>query len=348
MVAIKTQQAEAFVKSPPPRLLGVLFFGSDTGLVSERSANLASILAERETPRGEILRLDDAELDEDSGRLETELQMRPMFASRRIVRAIAGKRVAAPLLKPILSSGPLEGLLIVEAGNLKPDDSLRSLFETSPDCYAVACYPDSAGDIDALIAEILSSFSLTIDNDARAALQARLGADRALTRAEIEKLALYSLHQRAITLEAVENIVGDAADLALERIAEAAAEGRTQTAVEDFGRALASGESAQTLVAVTQRYFLKLHKARSEMDSGERLDDVLRGMRPPLYFKQRDTFARLIRAWSRPQLDQALRRIAETAKAARLSATLEETLAERLILALSAMALTASAAAAGR
>ena len=57
--------------------------------------------------------------------------MRPMFSRRRIVRAIAGRRISAQLLKPLLGSGPLEGLLIVEAGNLKSDDSLRALFETS-------------------------------------------------------------------------------------------------------------------------------------------------------------------------------------------------------------------------
>jgi DNA polymerase-3 subunit delta len=345
MVAVKAHQAAAFMKSPPPRLAATLFFGSDSGLVSERSAMLASALADREKPRGEILRLDDAELDEDPGRLETELQMRPMFSSRRIVRAIAGRRISTQLLKPLLSSGPLEGLLIVEAGNLKPDDSLRALFETTEACFAVACYPDSAADIDSLIADVLASFSLTIEGDARALLQSRLGADRALSRAEIEKLALYCLGRRAVTVDDVENIVGDAADLALERIAEAAAEGQTKTAVADFGRAIASGEDAQTVIAMTQRYFLKLHRVRSDVDGGQRLDDALKTMRPPLFFKQRDAFARQVLGWTRPQLDQALRRIAETAKAARLSSTLEEILAERLILALSAMASAASAAA---
>ena len=114
MVAIKAHQAEAFMKSPPPRLAAALFFGSDPGLVSERSAVLARTLADRENPPGEILRLDDTELDEDPGRLETELQMRPMFSSRRIVRATAGRRVSTQLLKPLLAA-PLEGLLIVES-----------------------------------------------------------------------------------------------------------------------------------------------------------------------------------------------------------------------------------------
>jgi DNA polymerase-3 subunit delta len=148
-----------------------------------------------------------------------------------------------------------------------------------------------------------------------------------------------------VTLADVEGVVGDAADLALERIAEAAAEGRTQTAVTDFGRALASGESAQAIILITQRYFLKLHKVRSEVDAGQRLDDALKAMRPPLFFKQRDAFARQVRNWPRPQLDQALRRIAETAKAARLSTALEDVYAERLLLALSSMAAAALAAA---
>lgn len=344
MVAVKAHQAEAFMKSPPAQLTGALFFGSDPGLVSERSSLLAKTLADRENPPGEILRLDDTELDDDSGRLETELQMRPMFASRRIVRAVAGRRISAQLLKPLLGAHPLEGLLIVEAGNLKPDDALRSLFEGLDTCFAVACYPDSAADIDGLISDILSSFSLAIDADARALLQRRLGADRALSRAEVEKLALYCLGRPAVTLEDVENVVGDAADLALERIAEAAAEGRTQPAVTDFGRALAAGENGQAVIAMLQRYFLKLHKVRSDVDAGQRLDDVLKFLRPPIFFKQRDAFSRQVRTWNRPQLDQALRRIADAAKAARLSPRLEDVYAERLLLALSSMASAALAA----
>ena len=88
---------------------------------------------------------------------------------------------------------------------------------------------------------------------------------------------------------------------------------------------------------------MKLHRVRSDVDAGQRLDDALKAMRPPLFFKQRDAFARQVRGWTRTQLDQALRRIAETAKAARLSSALEDILAERLILALSAMAPAAAA-----
>jgi DNA polymerase-3 subunit delta len=348
MTAIKPQQAAAFLKAPPADVAAVLFHGTDPGLVSERSAALARILAARENPPGEILKIDETELDDDPGRLETELQTRPMFSGRRVVRAIAGRKISTQLLKPILASAPLEGLLIVEAGNLKADDTLRALFEKQSSCYSVACYQDSAADIDELISEVLTSFKLKIDGDARDLLQSRLGADRAMSRAEIEKLALYSLGRAQITFEDVDMLVGDAAGLAIERIAEAVADGRIKSAISDFGRAIASGENAQMIIAVVQRYFLKLHRARSDVDAGQRLDDALKAVRPPLFFKQKETFARQVRSWPRARLDQALRRIGDDAKAARFSSNLEDVIAERLLLRLASIAAISAAAAGGR
>ncbi len=349
MVAIKAPQAAAFLKAPPANIAAVLFFGSDPGLVNERAHSLALQLAARETPAGEVLRLDESDLDEDSGRVAVELQTRPMFSGRKILRVTAGRRINAQYLKPIIEMAPLEGFLIVEAGNLKPDDALRSLFEGTAGVAAIACYPDSAADIDGLINEVLGAHKMRIGLDARALLQARLGADRTLSRNELEKLALYAAGRAEIVADDIEAIVGDAADLALERIAEAAAQGRAADAITDFGRAIASGESAQAIILITQRYFLKLHRVRGDLDGGRSLDEALRGLRPPLHFKQRDAFAAQVRMWSRTSLDQALGRIAETAKAARLSSQLEDTLGERLVLALSAMAASGSGArAAGR
>ena len=337
MVAIKAGQAASFVKAPPASMMAVLFYGSDPGLVSERSQHLAKMLAARENPAGEVLRLDDSDLENDSGRLSIELNTRPMFSGRKIVRATAGRRISTPLLKPLLSEGALEGFLIVEAGNLKSDDGLRSLFEGLPNLAAVACYPDDGAGLETLVNEVLRQFGMKIEPDTRDLLVSRLGADRALSRAEIEKLALYCTGRDLVTIDDIEAIVGDAADLALEKIPEAAALGNATRAISDYGRAIASGESAQAIILITQRYFLRLHRVRADLDSGRSLDEALRGLRPPLHFKAKDAFAAQCRRWTRAGLDQALKRIAETAKAARLNSNLEDTLGERLILALSAM-----------
>lgn len=338
MVAVKAGQANQFLKSPPLTLTAALFYGSDPGLVSERSQRLGKLLAEREDPPGEVLRLDDSDLEEDTGRLAVELNTRPMFSGRKIIRAIAGRRIATALLKPLLTGGRPEGVLIVEAGNLKADDALRALFEGGAETAAIACFPDNDIDLERLVAEVLAPYGATFEPGARELLLSRLGADRALSRAEVEKLALYTLGRKIIAIDDVEIIVGDASELGLEKIAEAAALGDGQRAIADFGRAIASGESAQGIIVITQRYFLRLHRVRADIDGGRSLDDALKSLRPPLHFKARDAFAAQCRRWTRSSLDQALKRISETAKAARLSSSLEDTHGERLLLALSAMA----------
>ncbi len=345
MVAVKANQAAAFLKSPPPTCAAILFFGTDPGMITERAQKLARFLAERESPPGEILRIDDTDLEDDTGRLAEELNTRPMFSGRRIVRASTGRRINAQLLKSILTAGPLEGLLIVEGGNLKPDDSLRTLFEGLPTGAAVACYPDSDADLESLVNEVVKANKISITPEARDVLVSRLGADRALSRAEIEKLALYCLSKGSIEPEDVDAIVGDASDLALEAIAEAAAGGRAKEAISDYGRAIASGESAQAIILITQRYFLRLHRLRGEIESGKSPEEAVQSLRPPLHFRQKDAIVRQSRSWTRPGLDAALKRIAEAAKSARLTSSLEETLGERLILALAALAAPGGAAA---
>ena len=338
MVAIKTHQAAAFLNALDRAPPAVLFYGTDAGLVTERAAQLAKALAERDDPKGEILRLDDANLEDDPNRIYVELQTAPMFGGRKVVRATTGRRVTAAQLKPLVEGGPLEGYLIVEAGNLRPDDALRTLFEKSPAAAAVACFPDEARDLDAVIREVFAAAKVQITPEAKRLLLLRLGADRALSRAEIDKLALYAHGKSLIDESDVEAAVGDAAELALDRIVMAAASGQAAAALAECDRSVASGESPQSVIAALQRHFLRLHRIRGALDGGRSMDDVLRSLRPPPHFKQRAEIEQQARSWSTHKLNAALARIAETAKAARLNSAMEATLAESLLLELGVLA----------
>jgi DNA polymerase-3 subunit delta len=261
-----------------------------------------------------------------------------MFGGRKVVRAAAGRRVTAALLKPLVESTNLAGYLIVEAGNLRPDDALRALFEKSSAAAAVACFPDEARDLDGVIREVLAAAQVEITPEARRLLLARLGADRALSRAEIDKLALYAHGKKLIEESDVEAAVGDAAELALDRIVMAAAAGQPAAALAECDRSIAAGDGPQAVIAALQRHFLRLHRIRGALDAGRSMDDVLRSLRPPPHFKQRDALESQGRRWSLPMIHAALARIAEAAKAARLSSALEGLLTERLLLDLGALA----------
>jgi DNA polymerase III subunit delta len=338
MAAIKAHQAEAFLNALDRVPGAVLFYGSDAGLVSERAAGLARRLAEREG--SEVLRLDDADLENDPARISVELQTMAMFGGRKVVRALAGRRVNVNALKPLVEPGKIEGFLIVEAGQLRPDEALRALFEKSSGAAAVACFPDEARDLDAMIGKILAGAGMQIAPDAKKLLLTRLGADRGLSRAEVEKLLLYARGKALIEEADVEAAVGDAAEMALDRIVLAAASGRPADALREIDRSVAAGESAQSVIAALQRYFLRLHRLRSSCDGGKSLDEAMQSLRPAPHFKQKAALEQQCRAWSLSKLNIALARIGETAQAARLNSAMESTLAERLLLGLGTLAKT--------
>jgi DNA polymerase III subunit delta len=338
MVAVKHHQAEAFLKSLDPRLSAVLLFGPDAGLVLERAQGLAKALANAGQTPGEILSFEDGDLETDPDRLTVELQTLPMFGGRKIIRARTGRRISTALLKPLVEGGGLQGFLIVEAGDLKPDDGMRALFEKSPIAAAVACYADEGDALETLALRVLKGHGLSIAPDVLAFLTSRLGADRALSRGELEKLALYVLGRKEVEADDIAAVVGDASDLRLDRIPEAAASGQAGVAVTDADRAVASGDGAQAVLLATQRYFLRLHRLRASMDQGRSADEALRQMRPPVHFKAQPVLKSQSQSWTAAKLKTALSEIATAIAACRQTGALEETLTERLLLRLAFMA----------
>jgi len=344
MVAFKSAQVSSFLAKPDPKIKAVLLYGPDAGLVSERAQKLAALLAARESPAGEIVRIDDNDLDGNPERLGLELLTVPMFGGAKIVRTSTGRRVNTASLQPLVEGGDLAGVLIVEAGVLRKDDKLKALFEKSPIAAAVACYPDEGASLDDLVSEVLKAANLAIAPDARQELVARLGADRVLSRAEIEKLALYAHGATRIELADVEAIVGDASDLTVDQAVMAAASGDLPQALAECDRAVASGESAQSVILAAERHFHRLHKLRSGVDSGRSVDELTRFMRPPLPQKARLELERQVRAWTTPRASLAVGRIAEAVRQARTTGADEAAVAERLMMELARLARAGGAA----
>ncbi len=338
MVAVKAHQANAFLTKPDTKISGYLFFGSDPGLVRERGAKLAAQLAQSSKPESEILRLDERDVEAEPDRIAVEMQTLPMFGGGKVLRVAHSRRLSANDLKPLLDKPNPECHLIVEAGNLKPTDKIRSLFEKSKTAAAVACYADSARDLEGVINRTLGESQQTISMDAREFLVTRLGADRALSVGELDKLVLFTEGKRQITIDDVEAIVGDASEMALDNIINAAALGHAKTAVHECARSIASGESVHGILAAAGRHFHRLAATRAHLENGRSEADSLKQLRPPLHFKQKTAFVSQLHAWRHDHLLTALDLISSATKAARTTGALDAILIERLLIRIAQLA----------
>lgn len=335
MTAVKTHQAEQFLKTLDSRYRAILVYGPDAGVVSERARTAAQRLAATSKPPGEILRIEDADLETEPDRLLVEVQTVPMFGGPKVVHTRASRRVSAQVIKPVLEEGTLASSLVVEAGNLRPDDAMRALFEKSANAAAIACFADEVRDLEGIVRDTLKQAGIAITPEAQQALVSRLGADRAMTRGELEKLVLYTRGKQQIDMDDIDAIIGDASELAMDKVVHATASGLSDRALAEFDRVVASGESPQSVIAAVQRHFQRLHRLRTSIEAGRSMDDAIRQIRPPVHFKVRPVLEAECRLWTAEALLEVLSRIGATAAAARVNAALESALAERLLLDLS-------------
>jgi DNA polymerase-3 subunit delta len=330
MVALKSSGVARFLKSPDPACRAVLVYGPDAGLVAERASALAQTFAHKERGHTEVVRLDDRDLAEDPARIEVELRMKPMFAERSVVRVTAGQRLDAAALKATLTE-PSENFLIVEAGNLRPDSGLRKVFEKDKTAVALPCYSDERA-LAGMIDDELAEAGLSIDSEARNYLMTRLGADQALSRSEVAKLALYASGGNTISTDDVEAIVGDAAETALENFVYAASGGDPAAALRELQRLAGAGTDNAAALAALGRHFTQLHRVASAQSAGGSFEDAVRSLRPRPHFKREPEFLAHCKRWGATRLAQALPLIQDAIRHTRKSPELEGPFAERLVL----------------
>src|SRR5215470_5206974 len=199
MVALKSHQVDAFVAKPTQPV--VLVFGPDSGLVRERAEALIRASVDDVSDPFSLARLDGDDLAAEPSRLVEEANTVPLFGGRRAVWVKVGSRNIAPAVDALLAAASPDCRVVIEAGDLRRNAPLRVLCERAKNAAALPCYADAERDRARLIDEEMRAAGLALAPDARAALIPLLGGDRAASRSEIQKLALYARGSGQVGIE---------------------------------------------------------------------------------------------------------------------------------------------------
>jgi DNA polymerase III subunit delta len=285
-----------------------LFYGPDAGLVRERAEAITrSVCPDLKDPF-RVADLSTAVLTADPARLADEAAQLSLTGGRRVVRVRGVGDTFGKLFAEFLEKEPGDAFVIVEAGDLPSRSPLRRAFEAARHGAAIGCYPDTARDLAAVIRETLTEHQVTTSRDATLFLVEHLGGDRLLTRSELEKLALYAGDGGCVELEDARLSVSDTAGLEIDDAVMAAAEGDAVTLERVLGRVFQEGESPVSVLRALLRHLHRMHLLVTRLSAGASLEEVLRTARPPIFFKQQDSFRRQLTLWTearlRPQLDR--------------------------------------------
>jgi len=339
-------QVEGFLRRPDPQIRAVLLFGPDAGLVRERADTLARAVCPDLRDPFRVAELTAATLAADPARLADEAAQISLMAGRRVVRLRDAGDQQAPLFARFLADMPGDAMVVAEAGELPSRSALRRAFEEAAHAAAIGCYPDNARDLAAIIRDTFAAHRIAISRDAVAFLVEHLGGDRLLTRAELEKLTLYAGAGGRIELADAQVVISDSAALSLDDAVLAAAEGDAAALDRALARVFQEGDSAVTMIRALLRHLHRLHVLSIQLTGGGSIDNVIRNARPPIFFKQQDSWRRQLQRWTEPRLRDALGRAAEAEFRMKQTGLPAETLCREAMFAIAQMARAGSRSAA--
>jgi DNA polymerase III subunit delta len=335
---VRPGDADRFAAKPPAEIVAALVFGPDQGMVRERATRLAkSAVADLSDPF-RVAELDEAALDSDPARLWDEAAALSMTGGRRVVRVRGADNGHAKEFERFLNEPPGDALIVVEAGDLAKSGALRRVFESASNAAAIACYPDNEDALQTLVRGELKAHGFSIAPEALAYAVSRLGADRGVTRSELEKLMLFAAGEKTISEVHIDAVMGDESALRVEAVLDAAGTGDYAGLDRELSRLWASGTSPIGALRQAMGHFQRLLAVRAEKDEGRDAGTAMKRLRPPVHFTREAAFRQQVTNWPVEKLEEALTHLYEAEALAKTTAVPAEAVTGRALLSVAAMA----------
>lgn len=306
----------------------VLLYGDDAGMIRDRAEALVRTVAGSLDDPFQVVELARDEI----GRLPDEAASMSMTGGRRVIRVREATDAALAQVRMVLKSGA-PGLAVLEGAGLNTRSRLKTELEGAPDGVAIGCYPEEGRALETTIRDTLRQAGVAIDPDALSWLSGQLGADRAATRAELEKLALFAGAGGRVDLDAAMACTGDLSGLSLDDALFAATAGDVATTDRALELAIAEGAAPVQVLRAGIIHLQRLQRARIAMDeAGLSAADATKTVRPPLFYRRVAGFNRALALWSGAGVSAAIQGLVEAERGCKRTGWPDQALCRNAIL----------------
>ncbi len=306
---IKPAGVKGFVAKPPPEIRVFLLFGPDEGLIRERGDTLVGQVVPDAADPFRFADLDGDAVNADAALLYDEATALAFGGGQRAVRVrrLAG-RIADAVIDFVREPAG-EARIVLEAPGAARKSAIVTAAIASAAAAAVPCYRDESRTLRDLVSETVKEAGLRPGPGVVDYIADRAGSDRALTRREIEKLALFvgavpvggpnagpdadpNAGSKPIDLAQAQAVIGDTALLTLDSLVDAAFEGRMADIERMLLRVRQEGVASGSILRAMAGHAARLARYRGLVRAGLDPKSAARRLRPPVHFTRQKSLER--------------------------------------------------------
>ena len=309
---IATRDIAALLSQPEPKYHAYLFYGHDVGLVRERARTIALHFTDQLDDPFAVSNLSSQDVFADKACLPDSLNALPAFGGLRLVMLSGIGTEMTEAIKIGFESLHDQARLVIQARDVNTRHALVKFCDQHPSCASIGCYQDEDRSLIELAQDIFKRNHIQISRDTLVLLTSRLGSDRAVSRQEIEKLALFAGLNGRLTENDIHNVIGDSGALTQEQIIIAILNGNVQRFKQLYTRSQQDGQPPITLLRQILLLFKNMMSAKLKIEEGQTSAAALSSFKPTLHFKIKPVVTTQLSKWNSGQLNEIINRLITT------------------------------------
>jgi DNA polymerase III subunit delta len=329
MTIVPELQLLQFMKRQAANLSGVLIHGTDTSAVSmlvrEATAKWGS------GKSSAIVRMDAASLRSDPSRLGDEYRSMSLLGDRLAIVVSGCDDGLLRSLSTVLSIGPTENFIVLEAESLGKTSKLRLACEQASNFACVAVYEEDSAALQNRIRKRLEGDGFQWSGDAEQVFFGLVGEGRTAAIHEIEKLSLYCHGLSVITEQDVKASCGDTASFAPDDLVDAVLDGDFDLVDRMFSSLDRDASQPSAILQQLMYHLQRLQSMRLDMSNGANPESAMARARPPVFFKRKSAVVSQLKRLDLLALEELVLSVADAVADARSQGALAESIVGRAL-----------------
>jgi DNA polymerase-3 subunit delta len=339
---IKSTDFLEFIKFNLNNYKFVLLHGPNYGLVNQLYNNVLNKLSIDINDPFNVSKINTQKMLDDASILSDELSTYSLMLNKRIVLLdLSNISFNKKIIDSIILSTKTqtnESLLIIKADNLGNKNELVKFINNANHGILVPCYEEDINQIKAKLSNILREFNLKFSDSFLLNLSSKFSNDSSINTMELEKLRNFLSDNETTNETQLLELITDNSATSINKVINFCAIGDVKNALFFFNKTLDASVSCIIIIRALIKHFKLIEKIQYEVQLGNHIDNVMKNIRPPIFFKDQPAIIFQSNFWNLEKINILLKRFVDTEIKSKSGLFSDKLLVAQLILSTSVMA----------
>ena len=295
--------------SNPQSVNNILIYGNDYGKITiYRDKTIKHINTNSQFT---INKIDFSTVNKNPSVLFTELNTISMFCKDKLIILLNGEKHISQELKQVLNNNIGNNYVITVSCELSADSTLRQYYENSKNAASIACYRDDNDNLSFIISDFLAKNKVLFNTTTLQYLCNVLSQNCNALQPELEKLMLYIGNNKNLTIQDIQESLLTEIDPISEDLCISIAEKNLENFTKFANTLLRNKFTPISLIRILLKYFLRLEYLIRIVKKGEPINQAIKSINPPIFFKSIPTIRKHISTISHSEVNNIIKKLLE-------------------------------------